>query len=48
MEKERTRLREEGKEEVGREEKDALRILGMVRRCIHTCTCKFQFELEEQ
>ena len=31
VEKERTRLREEGKEEVGREEKDALRILGMVR-----------------
>ena len=48
VEKERTRLREEGKEEVGREEKDALRILGMVRRCIHTCTCEFQFELEEQ
>ena len=34
VEKERTRLREEGKEDVGREEKDALRILGMVRRCV--------------
>ena len=31
VEKERTRLREEGREDVGREEKDALRILGMVR-----------------
>ena len=30
VEKERTRLREEGKEKVRREEKDALRILGMV------------------
>lgn len=36
VEKERTRLREEGKEEVRREEKDALRILGMVRTRIHT------------
>ena len=31
VEKERTKLREEGKEDVGTEEKDALRILGMVR-----------------
>ena len=31
VERERTRLREEGKENVGKEEKDALRILGMVR-----------------
>ena len=35
VEKERTRLREEGKEEVRREEKDALRILGMVRSCVN-------------